>query len=70
MIRSNPIENEKAARSAAAADANNAAVFTVTEFGRRRVRALPFRILAGIVKLLCAPFMLAYEALQSSGTPH
>lgn len=46
-----PAATQKSERKAAAADANNRAMFQQTEFGRRRVPSLAIRFIKGILAI-------------------
>jgi hypothetical protein len=55
-------KTRKALRKSAAANARNAKLFQQTEFGRRRVRTSPARVMR-LLALLAVPFVFVYRSI-------
>jgi hypothetical protein len=55
---------QKARRKASAAAAKDSRLFKRTEFGRKRIRALPVRIMLGLIVLVGIPFVFVYRKIR------
>lgn len=66
VSRSAKPSTRKAQRKAAAAAANDSAIFTRTAFGRLRVPPLPIRIAVGLAMLVAFPVIYLFRKFRTS----